>query len=434
MPHVEPQQRAMAINRLLSMGQLDLLRSNAGLLYRLKDAQSAGKMKGSDNQEKLVYQIIEDAGNKVDVKPGRMQEDSSPSRKRKLNFSSEETDLLIEEILKHEDALYGRGSVKVTPYQKDKIWRDIQFKINSLGYCEREVEDLKRRWRDLRRRCKERVAKLRRSHQATDDGPSTTHDISRREQIIVATLTEEAVQGVSGYDTLQMSRPLVTNHVHAETALQYSMSAILQQKQTSSESLQDSSSATLYGNSTTASCPQITVIKEPPMDDTPVLDSASTFQQCDANEEVVLGFVSPDVPTSGGSVESDGAGSPTKFALVAPAGPPYHPNAGARRRHRRRFVQSEDFEVSERDILAVQQEQLHAMVEIRNELRALVSTVAELTAVIRERIPAQPEQRHTGTQCRTEERPILGTCSQSEAVCILDESEVCTVRPSSQPQ
>ncbi|XP_010632456.1 DNA-directed RNA polymerase III subunit RPC6 isoform X2 [Fukomys damarensis] len=64
MPQIEAQQRAVAINRLLSMGQLDLLRSNTGLLYRIKDSQNAGKMKGSDNQEKLVYQIIEDAGNK----------------------------------------------------------------------------------------------------------------------------------------------------------------------------------------------------------------------------------------------------------------------------------------------------------------------------------------------------------------------------------
>ncbi|KAF7240492.1 DNA-directed RNA polymerase III subunit RPC6, partial [Varanus komodoensis] len=64
MPHMEAQQRAVAINRLLSMGQLDLLRSSTGLLYRIKESQNAGKMKGSDNQEKLVYQIIEDAGNK----------------------------------------------------------------------------------------------------------------------------------------------------------------------------------------------------------------------------------------------------------------------------------------------------------------------------------------------------------------------------------
>ncbi|KAM4021766.1 LOW QUALITY PROTEIN: DNA-directed RNA polymerase III subunit RPC6-like [Anomaloglossus baeobatrachus] len=63
MPHIEAKHRAMAINRLLSIGQLDLLRNGTGLLYRLK-VQTASKMKGSDNQEKLVYQIIEDAGNK----------------------------------------------------------------------------------------------------------------------------------------------------------------------------------------------------------------------------------------------------------------------------------------------------------------------------------------------------------------------------------
>uniref|UniRef100_A0A2D4FPA0 Uncharacterized protein n=1 Tax=Micrurus corallinus TaxID=54390 RepID=A0A2D4FPA0_MICCO len=69
MPHMEAQQRAMAINRLLSMGQLDLLRSSGGLLYRIKESQNATKMKGSDNQEKLVYQIIEDAGDKEQTFP-----------------------------------------------------------------------------------------------------------------------------------------------------------------------------------------------------------------------------------------------------------------------------------------------------------------------------------------------------------------------------
>lgn len=64
MPHLQPQQRATAINKLLSVGQLELLRNSSGLLYRLKDSQGSSKMKGSDNQEKLVYQIIEDAANK----------------------------------------------------------------------------------------------------------------------------------------------------------------------------------------------------------------------------------------------------------------------------------------------------------------------------------------------------------------------------------
>uniref|UniRef100_F6XKX0 DNA-directed RNA polymerase III subunit RPC6 n=5 Tax=Cercopithecidae TaxID=9527 RepID=F6XKX0_MACMU len=56
MPHIEAQQRAVAINRLLSMGQLDLLRSNTGLLYRIKDSQNAGgiKLKIHENIAQLI--------------------------------------------------------------------------------------------------------------------------------------------------------------------------------------------------------------------------------------------------------------------------------------------------------------------------------------------------------------------------------------------
>lgn len=64
MPDVEPQQRVTAINRLLSTGHLELLRSGNQLIYKLKDPGSAGEVKGADNQEKLVYQVIKEAGNK----------------------------------------------------------------------------------------------------------------------------------------------------------------------------------------------------------------------------------------------------------------------------------------------------------------------------------------------------------------------------------
>jgi len=64
MPNIPPQQRVTAINRLLSMGRIELLKSGTQLLYRYKDAQAATKTKGFDLQEKLVYQIIEEAQNK----------------------------------------------------------------------------------------------------------------------------------------------------------------------------------------------------------------------------------------------------------------------------------------------------------------------------------------------------------------------------------
>lgn len=63
--HISSQQRLAALNRLLSLGKIDLVRSSqSGLLYRLKDLDALNATKDSDMDEKLIYSIIKDAGNK----------------------------------------------------------------------------------------------------------------------------------------------------------------------------------------------------------------------------------------------------------------------------------------------------------------------------------------------------------------------------------
>jgi len=64
LPGITVQQRVKAINRLLSTGQIELLKSGAKLLYRFKDSQAPSKTKGFEIEEKLIYQIIENADNK----------------------------------------------------------------------------------------------------------------------------------------------------------------------------------------------------------------------------------------------------------------------------------------------------------------------------------------------------------------------------------
>ncbi|CAI9725220.1 DNA-directed RNA polymerase III subunit RPC6-like [Octopus vulgaris] len=64
MPQFDANQRVQAINRLLSTAKIDLLKSGNKLVYKLKDPSSASVVKGSDNQEKVVYQIIKEAGNR----------------------------------------------------------------------------------------------------------------------------------------------------------------------------------------------------------------------------------------------------------------------------------------------------------------------------------------------------------------------------------
>ena len=66
LPDIEIQQRVATINRLLTMGKIEVLKGKSGLIYRVKNAaSSSGVIKDIDNnQERLVYQIIESAGNK----------------------------------------------------------------------------------------------------------------------------------------------------------------------------------------------------------------------------------------------------------------------------------------------------------------------------------------------------------------------------------
>ncbi|RWS24315.1 DNA-directed RNA polymerase III subunit RPC6-like protein [Leptotrombidium deliense] len=57
---VDPLLRAKAINNLLSQSKVEMMKQGSQLLYKLKDA----KFKGSDDEEKIVYSIIEESGNK----------------------------------------------------------------------------------------------------------------------------------------------------------------------------------------------------------------------------------------------------------------------------------------------------------------------------------------------------------------------------------
>ncbi|XP_018331669.1 probable DNA-directed RNA polymerase III subunit RPC6 [Agrilus planipennis] len=53
-----------SVNKLLKSGLLELFKVNNKLLYKYKDPSKKTVNKGSDNEEKVVYRIIEEAGNK----------------------------------------------------------------------------------------------------------------------------------------------------------------------------------------------------------------------------------------------------------------------------------------------------------------------------------------------------------------------------------
>jgi len=63
MAEVDPKIRVQCINKLLASSKLDIFKSSEGLLYKLKAPSKAVNIRG-DQEEKIVFKIIENSGNK----------------------------------------------------------------------------------------------------------------------------------------------------------------------------------------------------------------------------------------------------------------------------------------------------------------------------------------------------------------------------------
>lgn len=72
----------------------------------------------------------------------------SRTKTRKPNFSPQETEVLVQRVTRHYSLLF--GALRATPARKHRVWTRILQAVNALGYCRRDLGDLKHKWRDLR--------------------------------------------------------------------------------------------------------------------------------------------------------------------------------------------------------------------------------------------------------------------------------------------
>ncbi|XP_073407341.1 uncharacterized protein [Dendrobates tinctorius] len=82
-------------------------------------------------------------------------------RKRKANFSNEETETLVRDVVTHFSALYGSEALRTESTRRNQrrsqLWSQIQKNVNELGYTPRSIDDLKHKWRDLRLEVKRKI-------------------------------------------------------------------------------------------------------------------------------------------------------------------------------------------------------------------------------------------------------------------------------------
>ncbi|CAH0383411.1 unnamed protein product [Bemisia tabaci] len=63
-PGLSPQDHVLIINKLVASGQVDIFKHKGNLMYKIKDNSQTSQLKGANIEEKTVFTIIKEAGNK----------------------------------------------------------------------------------------------------------------------------------------------------------------------------------------------------------------------------------------------------------------------------------------------------------------------------------------------------------------------------------
>lgn len=108
-PSINVETRKKALQRLLSVGKIEVYKQGSSLIYRLKTNVGTSSTKGFELEEKVVYQIIEGSGTK-----GIWTRD--------IRTSSNLTDLQINKCLKTLESKKLVKKVKTVPPSKKKIY------------------------------------------------------------------------------------------------------------------------------------------------------------------------------------------------------------------------------------------------------------------------------------------------------------------------
>ncbi|KAM9689706.1 t-SNARE domain-containing protein 1 isoform 2-T3 [Dama dama] len=82
------------------------------------------------------------------------------AKKRKPNFCPQETEVLVAKVSKHHQLLFGTGLPRAEPARRYRVWSRILQAVNALGYCRRDLVDLKHKWRDLRAVVRRKLGEL----------------------------------------------------------------------------------------------------------------------------------------------------------------------------------------------------------------------------------------------------------------------------------
>ncbi|XP_017296618.1 nuclear apoptosis-inducing factor 1 [Kryptolebias marmoratus] len=138
---------------------------------------------------------------------------ASAAKKRKMNFSEREVEIIVEEIEKQKHTLVSHFNAGVTHMAKNNAWLDILKKVNAVTTCPRELPEVKKKWSDMKTEVRRKVAQARAAIEGTSADCAPVPVILTAMQQRICNLLGEAtiISLPAGDSEAELSLPVTVN-------------------------------------------------------------------------------------------------------------------------------------------------------------------------------------------------------------------------------
>ena len=118
---------------------------------------------------------------------------------RNDRFTTEDTDVLVRAVKERELALYGDGRNPPKIASVKAAWEEIAVIVSEAGQHRTSLH-CRKRYNNVRRRGKAKLAANSQARQKTGGGSGSYQDLTPAEDIAASTLTAESVEGFGGFE------------------------------------------------------------------------------------------------------------------------------------------------------------------------------------------------------------------------------------------
>ncbi|MEE6505656.1 hypothetical protein FKM82_005606 [Ascaphus truei] len=125
---------------------------------------------------------------------------ATPAKKRKMNFSEQEVEIIMEEMEKQKHVLINHFNAGVPLLTKSNAWHDILKRVNAISTCHRELAEVKKKWSDLKTEVRRKMSQARATAEGEGEVGAAPVLLTPTQQRICNLLGESAVLSLSAQE------------------------------------------------------------------------------------------------------------------------------------------------------------------------------------------------------------------------------------------